>query len=137
MARRAAWRGTDNSFRTTYTITMSRTSAQCSGRRSVGRLAAGARARGRMKYYGFWIAIRLTSPTAFRSLARVNADAAVTATSVRVCPGPFGGQERNGSAYDMKLTLLVVPTTDWCRVQKGCGSAGCGERAHARLLLRR
>jgi alcohol dehydrogenase (cytochrome c) len=45
---------------------------------------------------------------------RVNVDAAVTTTPVRVCPGTLGGQEWNGSAYDVKLNLLVVPATDWC-----------------------
>jgi hypothetical protein len=63
--------GTDNSFRTTYTITMSRTSAQCSGRRSVGRLGTWSPARARMEYCGFWMAIRLISSTAFRSLAEL------------------------------------------------------------------
>ena len=46
--------------------------------------------------------------------SQVNADAAVSTTPMRVCPGTLGGQEWNGSAYHMKLNLLVVPTTDWC-----------------------
>jgi alcohol dehydrogenase (cytochrome c) len=45
---------------------------------------------------------------------RVNADAAITTKPVRVCPGTLGGEEWNGSAYDEKLNLLVVPATDWC-----------------------
>ena len=45
---------------------------------------------------------------------RVNVEAPVTATPVRVCPGTLGGQEWNGNAYHAKLNLLVVPTTDWC-----------------------
>jgi alcohol dehydrogenase (cytochrome c) len=45
---------------------------------------------------------------------RVNADAAITTTPVRVCPGTLGGEEWNGSSYDAKLNLLVVPATDWC-----------------------
>jgi alcohol dehydrogenase (cytochrome c) len=45
---------------------------------------------------------------------RVNAEAPVTTTPVRVCPANLGGQEWNGSAYDIKLNLLVAPATDWC-----------------------
>jgi len=45
---------------------------------------------------------------------RVNVDAAVTTTPVRVCPGTLGGQEWNGSSYDEKLNSLVVPATNWC-----------------------
>ena len=45
---------------------------------------------------------------------RVNAEAPVTTTPVRVCPASLGGQEWNGSAYDIKLNLLVAPATDWC-----------------------
>jgi alcohol dehydrogenase (cytochrome c) len=45
---------------------------------------------------------------------RVNIDAAVTTTPVRVCPGTLGGEEWNGSSYDERLNLLVVPATDWC-----------------------
>ena len=45
---------------------------------------------------------------------RSNAEAAVTTTPMRVCPGTLGGQEWNGSAYHAKLNLLVVPATDWC-----------------------
>jgi alcohol dehydrogenase (cytochrome c) len=45
---------------------------------------------------------------------RLNTEAAITTTPMRVCPGTLGGEEWNGSAYDEKLNLLVVPTTDWC-----------------------
>lgn len=45
---------------------------------------------------------------------RINTEAPVTTTPVRVCPGTLGGQEWNGSAYDAKLNVLVVPATDWC-----------------------
>ena len=45
---------------------------------------------------------------------RVNTEAALTTTPVRVCPGTLGGQEWNGSAYHVKLNLLIVPATDWC-----------------------
>lgn len=45
---------------------------------------------------------------------RLNTEVAVTTTPVRVCPGTLGGQEWSGSAYDLKLNLLIVPATDWC-----------------------
>ncbi len=45
---------------------------------------------------------------------RLNVEAPVTTTPVRVCPGTLGGQEWNGSAYHAKQNLLVVPATDWC-----------------------
>jgi alcohol dehydrogenase (cytochrome c) len=45
---------------------------------------------------------------------RVNAEAAVTTAPLRVCPASLGGQEWNGSSYDVRLNLLVVPATDWC-----------------------
>jgi alcohol dehydrogenase (cytochrome c) len=45
---------------------------------------------------------------------RVNAEAAVTRTPLRVCPGTLGGQEWNGSAYYAKQNMLIVPATDWC-----------------------
>jgi alcohol dehydrogenase (cytochrome c) len=49
---------------------------------------------------------------------RLNADAPVTTTPVRVCPGTLGGEEWSGSAYQVKLNLLVVPATDWCDTQE-------------------
>jgi len=63
--------------------------------------------------------------------SRVNAGAVVTATPVRVCPGPFGGQEWNGSAYDLKLNLLGVPTTDWCAEFKRDTAPPDAEKEHA------
>jgi alcohol dehydrogenase (cytochrome c) len=45
---------------------------------------------------------------------RLNAEAAVTTSPVRVCPASLGGQEWNGSAYHAKLNALLVPATDWC-----------------------
>jgi alcohol dehydrogenase (cytochrome c) len=45
---------------------------------------------------------------------RLNAETAITTTPIRVCPGTLGGEEWNGSAFDVKLNLLVVPATDWC-----------------------
>ena len=45
---------------------------------------------------------------------RVNTEAPITTTPVRVCPGTLGGEEWNGSAYYAKQNLLIVPATDWC-----------------------
>jgi alcohol dehydrogenase (cytochrome c) len=45
---------------------------------------------------------------------RQNAEAPVTRTPLRVCPGTLGGEEWNGSAYYVKQNLLIVPATDWC-----------------------
>jgi alcohol dehydrogenase (cytochrome c) len=45
---------------------------------------------------------------------RLNAEAPITTTPLRVCPGTLGGQEWNGSAYYAKQNLLIVPATDWC-----------------------
>jgi alcohol dehydrogenase (cytochrome c) len=45
---------------------------------------------------------------------RLNVEVPVSRTPVRVCPGTLGGQEWNGSAYDQKGNLLIVPATDWC-----------------------
>ncbi|HTB66163.1 MAG TPA: PQQ-binding-like beta-propeller repeat protein [Steroidobacteraceae bacterium] len=45
---------------------------------------------------------------------RVHADAPITTTPLRVCPGTLGGQEWNGSAYFARQNLLIVPATDWC-----------------------
>jgi alcohol dehydrogenase (cytochrome c) len=45
---------------------------------------------------------------------RVNAEAPVTTTPLRVCPGTLGGEEWNGSAYYAKQNMLIVPATDWC-----------------------
>jgi alcohol dehydrogenase (cytochrome c) len=44
----------------------------------------------------------------------VNVEAPVTTTPVRVCPGTLGGEEWNGSAYNAKQNMLIVPATDWC-----------------------
>ena len=45
---------------------------------------------------------------------RVNVEAPITRTPLRVCPGTLGGQEWNGSAYYAKHNMLIVPATDWC-----------------------
>jgi alcohol dehydrogenase (cytochrome c) len=45
---------------------------------------------------------------------RLNTEAPITRTPVRVCPGTLGGEEWNGSSYYAKRNLLIVPATDWC-----------------------
>jgi alcohol dehydrogenase (cytochrome c) len=45
---------------------------------------------------------------------RLNVEAPVTRTPLRVCPGTLGGEEWNGSSYYAKQNLLIVPATDWC-----------------------
>jgi alcohol dehydrogenase (cytochrome c) len=45
---------------------------------------------------------------------RLNVEAPITRTPVRVCPGTLGGQEWNGSSYYAKQNMLIVPATDWC-----------------------
>jgi alcohol dehydrogenase (cytochrome c) len=46
---------------------------------------------------------------------RLNAEAPISATPIRVCPGTLGGDEWNSGAYSPKLNLLVVPSNDqWC-----------------------
>lgn len=48
-------------------------------------------------------------------VTRINADAPVTTTSLRVCPGTLGGSEWNSAGYNPKLSLLIVPGNDqWC-----------------------
>ena len=46
---------------------------------------------------------------------RENAEAPVSNTPIRVCPGTLGGNEWNSGAYSPKLSLLIVPSNDqWC-----------------------
>jgi alcohol dehydrogenase (cytochrome c) len=61
---------------------------------------------------------------------RLNAEADVTTTPLRVCPGTLGGQEWNGSAYVVKLNLLVVPATDWCAEFKKDATPPSPEKEH-------
>jgi alcohol dehydrogenase (cytochrome c) len=61
---------------------------------------------------------------------RLNAEAAITTTPMRVCPGTLGGEEWNGSAYDVKLNLLVVPATDWCAQFKRDASPPDPDKEH-------
>jgi len=61
---------------------------------------------------------------------RVNAEAPVTRTPLRVCPGTLGGQEWNGSAYYAKQNLLIVPATDWCAEFNKDATAPDPEKEH-------
>jgi alcohol dehydrogenase (cytochrome c) len=61
---------------------------------------------------------------------RINAEAPVTTTPVRVCPASLGGEEWNGSAYHVKLNVLVAPATDWCGEFKKDTSAPDPEKEH-------
>ena len=61
---------------------------------------------------------------------RVNVEAPVTTTPLRVCPGTLGGQEWNGSAYHAKQNLLIVPATDWCAAFNKDTTAPDPEKEH-------
>lgn len=43
-----------------------------------------------------------------------NADAPVTSSGTRACPGVLGGVEWNGAAYHPGANVLVIPAVDWC-----------------------
>lgn len=43
---------------------------------------------------------------------------APTPNGVHVCPGPLGGTEWNGVAFDHKTDALIVPAVDWCALLK-------------------
>ncbi len=45
-------------------------------------------------------------------------DRAPTSKGVYTCPGPLGGVEWNGPAYDHLAKQIVVGTVDWCAVLK-------------------
>jgi len=61
---------------------------------------------------------------------RLNVEAHVTRTPVRVCPGTLGGQEWNGSSYSVKQNLLIVPATDWCAEFSKDATAPDPEKEH-------
>lgn len=62
--------------------------------------------------------------------SRANVDAPVTGKPVRVCPGILGGEEWNGSSYNERLNLLVVPATDWCAEFKKDATAPDPQKEH-------
>lgn len=43
-----------------------------------------------------------------------NENVAPTTQGIHTCPGPLGGVEWNGVAYDAKNTSLIAPSVDWC-----------------------
>jgi PQQ-dependent dehydrogenase (methanol/ethanol family) len=45
---------------------------------------------------------------------RENADTPVITTPLRACPGPLGGSQWNGPAYNPGTNMLYVPAVDWC-----------------------
>ena len=63
---------------------------------------------------------RETKKRVFKTqIARIkNANIAPTPDGVEVCPGPLGGVEWNGPAYDKPRHALVVGSVDWCAILK-------------------
>jgi len=54
----------------------------------------------------------------------------LTTTPNARLPGDSRGQEWNGSAYHVKLNLLVVPATDWCAEFKKDATPPSPEKEH-------
>ncbi len=46
-----------------------------------------------------------------------NAGVAPTTEGIEVCPGPLGGVEWNGPAYDKPTHAIVVGSVDWCALE--------------------
>ena len=46
-----------------------------------------------------------------------NAGVAPTHDGIEICPGPLGGVEWNGPAYDKPANAIVVGSVDWCAVE--------------------
>jgi alcohol dehydrogenase (cytochrome c) len=63
---------------------------------------------------------------------RLNVEAPVTTTPVRVCPGTLGGEEWNGSSYHAQQNLLIVPATDWCAAFSKDTTAPDPQKEHTR-----
>jgi alcohol dehydrogenase (cytochrome c) len=61
---------------------------------------------------------------------RLNVEAPIARTPVRVCPGTLGGEEWNGSAYYAKQNMLIVPATDWCAEFSKDATAPDPEKEH-------
>ncbi len=49
---------------------------------------------------------------------RSDQNAPVTIAGTHMCPGPVGGSEWNGAAFDQKNNLLITPMDDWCATVK-------------------
>jgi len=45
---------------------------------------------------------------------RENVELPLTPEGVRVCPGPLGGVQWNGPAFNPRTNTLYVPSVDWC-----------------------
>jgi PQQ-dependent dehydrogenase (methanol/ethanol family) len=45
---------------------------------------------------------------------RENVDVPLTTEAVRACPGPLGGVQWNGPAFNPVTNMLYVPSVDWC-----------------------
>jgi alcohol dehydrogenase (cytochrome c) len=61
---------------------------------------------------------------------RLNVEAPISRTPVRVCPGTLGGEEWNGSSYYANQNLLIVPATDWCAEFSKDATAPDPEKEH-------
>jgi alcohol dehydrogenase (cytochrome c) len=63
---------------------------------------------------------------------RLNAEAPISVTPIRVCPGTLGGDEWNSAAYNPRLNLLVVPSNDqWCSLIRKDTEPPSAEKANA------
>jgi alcohol dehydrogenase (cytochrome c) len=45
---------------------------------------------------------------------RLNVDVPFTTEGVHACPGPLGGVQWNGPAFNPRTNMLYVPSVDWC-----------------------
>ncbi|MEM7465971.1 MAG: PQQ-binding-like beta-propeller repeat protein [Pseudomonadota bacterium] len=68
---------------------------------------------------GFLYAVnRETKERIFRTQITTvkNAGVKPTTEGVEICPGPLGGVEWNGPAYDKQNKAMIVGTVDWCSI---------------------
>lgn len=49
---------------------------------------------------------------------RQNTDVPITVDGVHVCPGPLGGVQRNGPAFNPRTNMLYVAAVEWCGLFK-------------------
>jgi alcohol dehydrogenase (cytochrome c) len=52
---------------------------------------------------------------------RENVEVPLTADGVYACPGPLGGVQWNGPAFNPRTNMLYVPSVDWCGTFKKAG----------------
>lgn len=63
---------------------------------------------------------------------QLNAEAPLSETPIKVCPGILGGDEWNSGGYSPKLGLIVVPSDDlWCSMNQKDKDAPSIEEANA------